>query len=621
MKNDTQIEIQELEEELQHLSDNSAEYIDARNRLSRLLFRTRPRQAVSLCEQSIEIAKSIDYLPGLATAYGVLSHSQISLSQYAEAREAANKAIQLFVHLDDPEGLLDANNALGISYNTSGEYEKALELFLRNEELARAQGDTEMQGKSLNNVACILLDQGNYSGALEYYIRTFECTRELKQPEMKGTALLNIGVTHLELENLEEALSYLTRSMEYISHVPEIKARALQNLSHYFQKVGDHEQSLLYGEQCLTGYQVINNTHGIIGALSNLGEIHLEQEHLDKAEIYFEQALKICAQKKEKTEQARNHLLLGRVYIRKQQADKAIQTLQKVFALKKNYKTCTYEAHQELSRLFEHKGDYKSALFHHREYVRIKDRLFNQQSEQQIQSLRISFELEQAEREARLLKQKNEELAQNNKKLEQLTRHQKALDTQKSRLVAQLENYAHKDSLTDLFNRRYLDQNFQIELDQALSNDSPLCVMICDIDDFKQVNDRYSHKIGDAVLVEVSRIIAAHIREYDILSRYGGEEFVLLMPGTEETDAIHISQRLNELIEHHDWDTIQPGMKITISIGLCCDTSVSNHEKMLACADQYLYQAKHQGKNQLCYCRQGKGFEQTERKGPGEKQF
>ncbi len=151
----------------------------------------------------------------------------------------------------------------------------------------------------------------------------------------------------------------------------------------------------------------------------------------------------------------------------------------------------------------EEKKDYASALKHHKEYVRIKDALFTQQSEQKIQSLRITFKLEQAEREYRLLKQKNAELARSNKKLEQLTMRQQALNTQKSQLVEQLESYAHRDSLTNLFNRRYMDKQFQVEFDRAFSNDSPLCVMICDIDDFKQVNDQHSHTVGDQVLVEL----------------------------------------------------------------------------------------------------------------------
>ena len=591
----------QLKKKLRELDTGSPEYIDASNRLARLLFRTRPQEAISLCKRSIQTAKTIDYQPGLAQAYANLSHTQLCLSQYADARESANKAIQLFVHLDDPVGLLDANNALGLSYNTSGKYEKALELFLRNDELAREQGETEMQSKALNNIACILLDQGNYSSALEYFIRAYECTQNTQNSEMNGIALLNIGVTHLELDHLEEAREYLTRSLKSISGIPEIHSRVLQNLSHYYQKKGDLDQAIEYGTQALAGHQSIENIHGTIGTLSNMGEIYLLKNDLDKAQHYFEEALQLARAKDEKTEQAQNHLLLGRVYMRKKQPDVAIPILKKVFEFEQNYKTYIYEAHQELSRLYEEKKDYASALKHHKEYVRIKDALFTQQSEQKIQSLRITFKLEQAEREYRLLKQKNAELARSNKQLEQLTMRQQALNTQKSQLVEQLESYAHRDSLTNLFNRRYMDKQFQVEFDRAFSNDSPLCVMICDIDDFKQVNDQHSHTVGDQVLVEVSGIISSHVRDNDILSRYGGEEFVLLMPDTDKQDAILISSRIRELIEKHNWDHIRPGLHITISLGLCCDTSGASFEKMLASADEHLYKAKQQGKNQLCY--------------------
>jgi len=591
----------ELKQRLQNLDIDSPEYIDTSNQLARLLFRTKPQQAISLSNHSIKAAKTIDYLPGLARAYANLSHTQLCLSQYADARESANKAIQLFIHLDDPVGLLDANNALGLSYNTSGEYEKALEVFLRNDEIARERGETEMQSKALNNIACILLDQGNYSNALEYFIRAYECIQAHQNSEMSGIALLNIGVTHLELDHLEEAREYLTRSLKIISGIPEIHSRVLQNLSHYYQKKGDLDQAIEYGAQALAGHQSIENAHGIIGTLSNMGEIYLLKNDLDKARHYFEEALQLARAKNEKTEQAQNHLLLGRVYVRKKQPDVAIPILKKVFDFEQNYKTYIYEAHQELSQIYEEKKEYASALEHHKEYVRIKDALFTQQSEQKIQSLRITFKLEQAEREFRLLKQKNAELARSNRKLEQLTMQQQALNTQKSRLVEKLESYAHRDSLTNLFNRRYMDKQFQLEFDHAISNDSPLCIMICDIDNFKQVNDQFSHTVGDQVLVEVSSIISKNVRDNDILSRYGGEEFVLLMPDTDQQDAISISMRIKELIEEHNWDHIQPGLRITISLGLCCDTSKTSCEKMLASADDHLYKAKQSGKNQLCY--------------------
>ncbi len=414
------IKILELEKKRLQLNNASPDYIDISNKLSRLLFRTDPEQALSIASQSITLAQSIDHLPGLAKAYAALSHAQLSMSRYTAARDSANKAIQLFIHLGESPGLLDANNALGISYDTSGEYEKALEIFLRNEEIARELGETRMRGKSLNNIACILFDQGNYSGALEYFMRAYECTQELEDPEETGIALLNIGVIHLEFGHLDEALEYMTRSLKSISGIPEAVSGVQLNLSQYHKKVGDTGKALKFGIRCLEGYRRINNPHGIIGSLRNLGEIYLQQEKLDKACYYFEEALELASDKNERTLQAENQLLLGRAHVRKTQPDAAIRILKKVFQFEKNYKTCVYEAHRELSLAYEQKEDYQSALEHHKEYARIKSLLFNQQSDQKMQSLRVMFQLEQAEREARLLKQKNKELAQTNKTLTRL---------------------------------------------------------------------------------------------------------------------------------------------------------------------------------------------------------
>ncbi|WP_456448798.1 diguanylate cyclase [Thiolapillus sp.] len=590
-----------LKQRLAELDDHSTQYVDISIQLAKQLFPTDPYKSLSLAQRAIALSSSLGYQEGIAKAHTMAGHTQISLSNYEVARQSAEQAIPIFETLGDNHGLLDARNLLGISYNTSGQFDKALDIFLHNTKLAKRCGDDAMLGKSLNNAACIMHDQGDYSGALDYYQRSYHCALDSGNTREVGISLINMGVTQIELGNHKEAFGYLMKSLDKISHIPEIHARAMHNLSRYHQGLGNLPQAREFAEQSLATFESIHNIHGIIETLSSLGEIFLLLGDKKQAESCFLRAIVVARQKNENTGVAHNQLLLGRLHRKAGKTSLAISELKKVFTLGPNYKTYTYEAHLELSLAYEDRHDYQKALEHHKMYMESRNKVLTEQAEQRIASLHVSFQLEQAEREAELLRQKNAELAEANSKLKELMAIQKKLDAQKSRLVKQLESYANTDSLTGLFNRRYLNKCFSREFKQAQAANAPLCVLIGDLDNFKQINDRYSHETGDTVLSRVSSIIRSNIREMDVLSRYGGEEFVLVMPNTTMEDAVHISKRLKSMIESHDWESIQPGLAVTISLGLSSNADSPDHEAMLAMADEKLYSAKRQGKNRLCF--------------------
>ncbi|BAO44500.1 GGDEF domain-containing protein [Thiolapillus brandeum] len=601
MEETTDHKASELRQRLMELDGQSTEYIDTSILLAKQLFPTDPHESLSIAQRAIALSHSLGYQEGIARAHTIAGHAQISLSNYKLARESAKKAIPVFETLNDKHGLLDARNLLGISYNTSGQFDQALDIFLTNTRLAEACGDETMLGKSLNNVACIMHDQGNYSGALDYYQRSYRCALDSGNTREVGISLINMGVTQIELGNHREAFNYLMRSLDKISHVPEIHARAMHNLSRYHQGLNNLSQARDFAAQSLAKFEGIHNIHGIIETLSSLGEILVLMGEPKQAEACFLKAIVIARQKNENTGVAHNQLLLGRLHRQAGKSSLAISELRKVLTLGDNYKTYTYEAHLELSMAYEDRQDYRKALEHHKMFMESKNRVLTEQVEQRIASMHVNFQLEQAERETELLRKKNAELAEANRKLKELMAVQKKLDAQKSRLVKQLESYANTDSLTGLFNRRYLNKSFSREFKQAQESNTPLCVLIGDLDNFKQINDRYSHETGDTVLSRVSDIIRNNIREMDVLSRYGGEEFVLVMPDTTMEDAVHISRRLKNLIESNDWESIQPGLGVTISLGLSSNTDSGDPEAMLASADKKLYSAKRMGKNQLCF--------------------
>jgi diguanylate cyclase (GGDEF)-like protein len=169
-----------------------------------------------------------------------------------------------------------------------------------------------------------------------------------------------------------------------------------------------------------------------------------------------------------------------------------------------------------------------------------------------------------------------------------------------SEQTAMLEELAYRDSLTGLYNRRHFEANSGQFYAQANRYGHPLSLMVGDIDGFKQINDRFSHAIGDKVLQCIGTLLKEHLRATDLAARYGGEEFVAAFPHTSLTEAMTLCERLRQRIETYPWCEIAPDLHVTISIGICDDLTLGGIDAMLKRADQRLYQAKAEGRNRVC---------------------
>jgi diguanylate cyclase (GGDEF)-like protein len=161
------------------------------------------------------------------------------------------------------------------------------------------------------------------------------------------------------------------------------------------------------------------------------------------------------------------------------------------------------------------------------------------------------------------------------------------------------------DALTGLNNRRQFEYRLKQEVSTAKRKNTPLCCMMIDVDHFKAVNDTYGHAAGDAVLKQVAMMIKKEIREYDIASRYGGEEFNVIFPNTSTDEALIIADRLREEISKNrvnieEWAPEQKEITVTISIGISAwNKDKPQPELMYQDADKALYEAKRSGRNKV----------------------
>ncbi|QXM06843.1 GGDEF domain-containing protein [Crassaminicella indica] len=167
---------------------------------------------------------------------------------------------------------------------------------------------------------------------------------------------------------------------------------------------------------------------------------------------------------------------------------------------------------------------------------------------------------------------------------------------------AVLKEISSKDYLTNMYNHKSFYKYLKDVIEASEKKNTPFCLTIMDIDNFKKVNDTYGHLVGDAILKEISSIIHDHIRKTDIGARYGGEEFAIIFPNASIEEAKKICERIRKAIENHTFDVNNQKIKITISGGIgsaIIKPSSSNQHNFVAFVDNLLYEAKRLGKNQL----------------------
>ena len=157
-----------------------------------------------------------------------------------------------------------------------------------------------------------------------------------------------------------------------------------------------------------------------------------------------------------------------------------------------------------------------------------------------------------------------------------------------------LKNLSQIDTLSGLYNRRFMNKKIEEEISKYKRYKIPFSVLLIDVDFFKKINDTYGHDKGDFVIKRISNLLKQNIRDSDICARWGGEEFLILVPNNNLDGALILANNLKELIEKNNFEIKE---NVTISIGVSTFDENSSQEKLLKSADIALYKAKENGRN------------------------
>jgi diguanylate cyclase len=565
--------------------------------LSRNLESSQPLLALQLCEHARSLSQEMQYKPGLAWYWREVGSIHQALGNPVQAKDCIEHGLEALERLGFRAGVASCLNILGNITAIGGHFEQAIEHYRQYVKIARELGRRDSEQIGLANIAETHLDMGQPWQALEVLLesgRSFE-TMEYGLDIQTWTRGL-IGRAYRDLGDPNRALHHLLEALAMSQQGKDVhfKSVLLAMIAESHIIGGD----LQAAQEALTEAIELNARHGNQSQRSSLlcaqAELYrLRHEH-EPARASAATALEIALEIEDRIGEIKALLELAALNATLNTALE-ITHLKNALEVSTQIQTRHFSAkiHGLLCASYQRSGRSALALEHLQAQRQIEQNLQHSEAEHRIRNLSIQFEINEAERETQHERKRNQALEianlENTRLLEQL------------RLQAeQLERLASEDALTGLANRRTLEHLLPREIERARRSTHPISVVFADIDHFKLVNDRFGHAIGDLVLKRIGQILLGHCRTMDVIARFGGEEFVLVLPETGLEGAITLCERIRTHIQAHDWNSIRPGLEITMSFGVNANTELDAH-MMLDAADTQLYSAKQRGRNRIAW--------------------
>jgi diguanylate cyclase (GGDEF)-like protein len=543
-----------LEERLAH-AVSIQEKVDLTNMLAWSLRIREPARALTLCSESLELSRTCGghgaaYEPGIAASQVTMSFLDGEMGRLDTSLSLALEALSHIQEQPLPEILIGAWYTLGWAYFYSGDYPAALEFGLKSLKLAREIENPERIAWCLDLVASTYKEPLQ---VIEMYREAFDIFEKLDIIEGQSRILNNWAFTLKESKEYEQALELAYKSLTLATqgHLQGDVINVSATIGEILTEMGKYSEAQSRLSDATLLFDEYGRDISSVYILVDLGQVHLEQNNLDQAEQVLNSALEVSEKMEMRNEQARCHLYL--------------------------------------SQIFERRVNFEKALEHYKKFQSLRESISGEGALKQLAALRVSHQIETAQRDAEIHRLQKEKL-------------QIELDEHK-RIHAILEDLATRDPLTNLFNRRHFLTLAEQEWKRAMRYKRPLSALMMDVDHFKQINDQHGHASGDKALTTVANVIRSTLRATEIAGRYGGDEFVVLLPETSPENGLLVAKRICQTITDYTISSDVGVIELTSSIGVASFTK-ENHmvtrslSELLSHADKALYHAKKAGRGQ-----------------------
>lgn len=479
---------------------------------------------------------------------------------------------------------------LGVLASQSSDFSSSLNLCTESRNILEAQDLPDPRLLILVNkeLGWIYLNLGDLAQSFGVLLKALRFSRVSGDKEMEARVLITLSIAYSENGDLEASAQTLRKAIEFLEGSPHPRdyCIAVNNLAMTFKGQKMYDDALTAAAQSAAIARQMNQPSLLATTLDTTSQIYLACQEFDLAETYLNEALSI--HRGFGNDIAEITLNLARVKIGQHQPEEAkrilLESMPSVEARSVN--RFLFQYHELLAEIFESQGDFRAAIEHIKQFHQIKSMVFNEQTQRQIGSLTVLHQEESARMDARIFSLKNKAL------------QQEVIERRKA--VAEMNVLATTDPLTGLMNRRHFMTLAGYALEHGQLNHLPASVLMIDIDHFKQVNDRYGHLTGDRVLAQVCSNIQIGLRSGDLPCRYGGEEFVVLLPNTHLEGAQKVAQRLLKIMAETEIWVEGQSIRVSISVGVApTEAEDCRLEEVLERADQALYLAKHAGRGSV----------------------
>lgn len=565
-------QLQARVEALRAAATPNHELVDALNELGNYLFPTNIEEGRRLALQAEALARELRYSLGVG-------YAQVTLG-----------------FITYWQG--DADNALKQAHQLWTEYSEHLD-------------DFRLRGAIQELHAAAYHRMGQVGNALAHALIALDLYERAEDKDGMGTVLNLIGICYGWLDDPVSATPYLEQALALHLELKDDRRVVMMwgNLAWNYLRGGQAARAYNAIVECQTCYDLFIESHHRppypdfpVYLNLNWGWTLEAAGELNRALIAVEAGKRANYREDGSLMAPGLHCALLRVqaniYSQMEDHPAAVAVLTEGLTLATTHNILREQAglHEALAHAYKQMGDYANAFTHHEWFHAQDKQLFSTRTAEQVAKLRTMLETQAARREAELLGVKRREL--------------ELLVQELQTLHAQVQDLSIRDGLTGLYNRRYLDEQLVKVVAHARLHYEPLSVILADIDDFKQINDRYRHQTGDAVLRVLGRLLQSVVAGYNekatalvpFAARYGGEEFVLILPKVDKVTARFHAETFRHIVESYPWESLAPGLKVTISGGVWGVEHMTNYihpDELLRRADDALYKAKRLGKNQV----------------------
>lgn len=512
----------------------------------------------------------------------------------AEARVAAQAALTLAQSLARPQDVARAAAWRCMQLHRLGQHAQVMEEAARALALMSAPALAEDRLELLRMWSVSASDSGHFDAALDAAQEMARTTSELGEPGPALTAAFALAACFERMGDSWQAKRLLTQALEKHGPAAPDRARLIAlnglcaiSLGAYYRLRGvgsaDEVQALLdaalaVGTQARALIGPVGEPMYEVTVLGNLGEVLMHRGDLAQAHSLLSAAHERALSGGFTAHGWRIRASLGAWLLQSGRAAEALADMNALLAVMADAgpRQIVVRAHHVAYRACRELGAAAEALAHFETVERLERRHAIAQLKAQSQLFVTRTEAQRAQLDAQL-------------------------DAQQQRArAAEFAASAERDPLTGLGNRRHLQRRSSELFTAAEREARPLALAHVDVDHFKSINDSLGHAAGDAVLVAMAQLLSHNTRERDVLARSGGDEFVIILPGTTLDGAADICERLRQSVAVHPWDDLGlHDRPVTISIGLVASPPY-DLATLLKRSDEALYRAKHGGRNRIC---------------------